>query len=145
VKLHITRKMLFATALLAACLFASTANAQVALQGRFSLPYQARWGQAILPAGDYLLSITTTGSPAMVVIQGAKSHKQVATVAFQTRDTTNGETALLVGILGTQRVIHSFRVAELRVVFISDPALARGGRVEEAHKTQVVPVIVAKQ
>jgi hypothetical protein len=145
-KLHITREMLFATALLAVYLFAGTANAQVALQGRFSLPYQARWGQAMLPAGDYLLSIATTGSPAMVVVQNAKSHKQVATVAFQTRDTsTNGETALLVGTLGAQRVIHSFRVAELGVVFISDSALARRERISEAHRTQAVPVIVAKQ
>jgi hypothetical protein len=141
------RATLFATALLAAWSFASVANAQVALQGKFSLPYEARWGQAVLPAGDYLLSITSTASPAMVVIQDAKSHQQVAMVAPQTREVSrNGGTALLVGTRGTQRVIHSLRLAELGEVFISDPTLAHGrGNREEARKTQMVPVIVAKR
>jgi hypothetical protein len=63
-----------------------------------------------------------------------------------TEDARTGETALLIGMRGTQRVIHSFRVAELGVVFISDSQLAHGrGIHQEVGKTQAVPVIVAKK
>jgi len=130
------KTMLLATVLLATCLSASSARAQSTFEGKFTLPYEAHWGQAVLPAGDYLLSITTTGNPAMVVIQDAKSHRCYAP----------GESALLIGTRGTQRVIHSLRVAELGVVFVSDPALAHGRTVrEEARETQVVPVLQAKK
>jgi hypothetical protein len=136
------------TALLAACLLASSANAQLsALEGKFSLPHEAHWGTAVLPAGDYLLSIRTTGSPTIITIQDAKTGKWVAMVAPQFRGTTTArESALLVSIRGSQRVIHSFRVAELGVVFISDSALAHEQTIlGDASKTQIVPVIVAKK
>jgi hypothetical protein len=136
------------TALLAACLLASSANAQLsALEGKFSLPHEAHWGTAVLPAGDYLLSIRTTGSPTILTIQDAKTGRWVAMVAPQFRRTTTArETALLISARGSQRVIHSFRVAELGVVFISEPALAREQSIgEDAGETQIVPVIMAKK
>jgi hypothetical protein len=140
------KTMLFATVLLATCLSASSTRAQSAFEGKFTLPYEAHWGQAVLPAGDYLLSITTTGNPAMVVIQDAKSGRRVASVAPPIRQDATGESALLIGTRGTQRVIHSLRVAELGVVFVSDPALAHGRAVrEEARETQVVPVLQARK
>ncbi len=137
---------LFATVLLAICFSASSANAQSAFDGKFTLPYEAHWGQAVLPAGDYLLSITTTGYPAMVIIQDAKSGKRVASVAPPIRQDATGESALLIGTRGTQRVIHSLRVAELGVVFVSDPALAHGRAVrEEARNVEAISVEVAKK
>jgi hypothetical protein len=38
--------------LLAICFNAGYANAQT-VAGKFTLPFEARWGQATLPAGDY--------------------------------------------------------------------------------------------
>lgn len=142
------KTMLFATVLLATCLSASTANAaQPAFRGKFTLPYEAHWGQAVLPAGDYLLSITAIGTFPTVIIQDARTGRSVAMVVPLSRqDNTEGSSALLVGTRGTQRVIYSLRVAQLGVVFISDPALARGKRMtEEARKTQVIPVLQAKK
>jgi hypothetical protein len=123
------------------------ANAQsTAFEGKFTLQQETRWGQAVLPAGDYLLSMTAMGSPAMVVVREARSGKNVAMVALPLKDaSTTGRTALLVATRGTQQVIYSFRVADLGVVFVSDPALAHAERVVEAHKTQLVPVVVAKK
>jgi len=145
---HAFQITVIAAALLAACLLAGIANAQSsALEGKFTLPYAAHWGQAVLPAGDYLLSITTTGSPALVIIRDARSGQQVAVVAPQTREvSTAGDSALLIATRGTQQVIYSFRVAELGVIFITEPALAHGNRTkEEAQRIQVVPVAVAKK
>jgi hypothetical protein len=63
-----------------------------------------------------------------------------------TKGSAEGSSALLIGALGTKRVVHSLRVAELGLVFTSDPALAREleGQ-EEARQLQAVPVVVAKK
>jgi hypothetical protein len=146
IKANSTKVTLFATVLLATCLFASSANAQSAFEGKFTLAQQAYWGHGGLPAGDYLLSVTTTGSPAMVIIRDAGNGKEVAMVAAQTREaSTTGGSALFIGRRGKRRVIYSFRVAELGQVFIYDPALARGRGVEEASDTEKVPILQASK
>lgn len=55
---------------------ASRANAQdVALKGTFTLPYEARWGAAVLPPGDYTLSLPAayTNIPVMYVSNQSKT------------------------------------------------------------------------
>ena len=42
--------------LLAVCFNAGHASAQM-FQGKFTLPFEARWGQATLPAGEYSFSV----------------------------------------------------------------------------------------
>jgi hypothetical protein len=138
------KAVFFASVLLATCLSASSANAQSAFNGKFTLTEKAYWGEGYLPAGDYELSIASTGLPSMVVIRDATSGKKVAMLFPQVRElSTTGDNELLVGTQGKRRVIYSLRLPPLGMVFISDPALARGGKQEEAGKTQVVPVTVA--
>jgi hypothetical protein len=135
---------LFAIALLATCLSASSANAQSAFNGKFILTEKAHWGAGVIPAGDYQLSITATGLPSTVVIRDATSGNSVARLFPQVRElSTRGDNELLIGTRGKQRVIYALRVPQLGMVFISDPALVRGGKQWEARKTQVVPVVVA--
>jgi hypothetical protein len=100
----------------------------------------------VIPAGDYVIALDL-GSPPMAVIRNAATGITAATVALPIRDTSiSGDSALLIVTRGRQQVIHSFRVAELGVVFVSDPALAHGQEVrEEARKTHIVPVTVAKK
>ena len=38
--------------LIATFVFTAAANAQPSFAGKFTLPYEVRWGQAVLPAGD---------------------------------------------------------------------------------------------
>jgi hypothetical protein len=139
-----TKVALLAIVLLATCLSASSANAQSALNGKFTLTEKAYWGAGVIPAGDYQLSITATGLPSTVVIRNATSGNTVAKLFLQVRESsTKGESELLIGTRGKQRVIYALRVPQLGMVFVSDPALARAGRQAEARKTQVVPVVVA--
>lgn len=147
---------LLAATLLATCLFTGSANAQGAfgsvnypvLQGKFTLTYEIHWGQAVLPAGDYTLSLDAgSGKSAMAIIRNANTGRTVAVVTPLIReDGAEGPSALLIGQRGMQSVVHSFRVAELGLVFISDPELAHGGEVrEEARRTKVVPVFIAQK
>jgi hypothetical protein len=144
--LNTTKVVLFATVLFATCLSASSANAQSAFNGKFTLTEKTHWGHGVLPAGDYELSIASTGLPSMLIIRDATSGKTVARLFPQVRElSTTGKSELLIGTRGKQPVIYSLRLPKLGLVFISDPALARGGKVVEASKTQVVPVVVAEK
>ena len=54
-------------ALIASCLSAGMAKAQE-WQGQFTLPFEARWGQAILPAGDYSFTVDQTLGAAVITL-----------------------------------------------------------------------------
>ena len=141
-----TKVTFLAAAMLAACLFGKPANAQSEIQGKFTLPFEVRWGRAVLSAGQYTFTSDHGSSGTMLVIRDAKSQRIVAYESAVFReDSTTGESALLVGTQGKQRVVYSVRIPELGSVFVYDPALARGHEVEEARASQVVPLIVAKK
>ena len=110
------------------------------------MPYEVRWGQAVLPAGEYLLRFEDVQTGVFVVIQGAKSGKGIAYLAPKTKSQAQGKSALLIAEVGNRWVVHSLRLAELGEVFIYEPALARGAEdVREAHKVQTLPVVAVKR
>jgi hypothetical protein len=145
-KQFVTRVSLFAILLLAICSFARPANAQAEFQGRFTLPYAAHWGKAVLPAGDFLLTFTRFEGTAMLLVQDAKSGRYVANEPVNiTEESTKSGSALLIGTRAGQRIVQSLRIAELGRVFVYEPELASGHTVEEANRTQVVPISTAKK
>jgi hypothetical protein len=142
---YATRVTLFAAALLATCLFAGSANAQAGIQGKLTLPYEVHWGQAVLPAGEYLLTFAHNNTSSMLAIRNAKSLRIVAFESVNIReDSKNGKSALLIGNHRGQRVVYSLRIADLGEAFVYDRALARAA-VEEARQPQAVPVVVAEK
>jgi len=57
-------------ALVSTVVFAGLANAQgSAYKGQFTLPFEAKWGNATLPAGDYTFTLDSAALPAMVRIE----------------------------------------------------------------------------
>ena len=145
-KKKLSTVQLLTLGLLVSFLWASVANAAPRYRGRFSLPYEVRWGQAILPAGEYLLRFEDVKTRVFVVIQDAKSGKEVAYLAPKTTSEAQGKSALLIDDKSNQRVVHSLRLAELGEVFIYEPALARGAEnVREAQIVQIQPIVAAKR
>jgi hypothetical protein len=51
---------------------ATSGNAQNAYQGKFTLPFETRWGSATLPAGDYTFAMSSAGSQYTLYIRGAQ-------------------------------------------------------------------------
>jgi len=134
--------------LLAVLLFVGQANAAPPFEGKFTLPNEVRWGKAVLPAGNYCLRVSYFNTTTMVTIQEADSMKTVAflpSLIAEDNKNNKGESALLIAGRGGQRVVHSLRLAELGIVLIYDPALARDREIIEAHKTQSVPILAAKK
>jgi len=143
-KLNRIRSTLSAGVLLAACLFARPASAQAWIQGKFTLPYEARWGHAILPPGDYQLTFAPGDTPGMLVVRDAKSRRVVAFELINVREgSREGASALLVGTHGKQHVVYALTIAKLGESFVYErpPAHYR----EEARQTQAVPVVVAER
>jgi hypothetical protein len=136
--------------LLAACLFGSPASAQSDFQGKFTLSHETQWGQAVLPAGDYVLGFIHDGPFPMLVIRDAKSDRVVAYESIDVRESSaKGQTALLVGRRGTQRVVYSLRIAELGETYVYERPVhqstpAQSGAVA-SRQTQAIPVLIAKK
>jgi len=59
---------LLAVALLAMSLSPISASAQ-AFRGKFTLPFSARWGGLLLPAGEYSFSMTSLSPAGMISVQ----------------------------------------------------------------------------
>jgi hypothetical protein len=139
------RATVLAAGLLATALISGPAKAQGNLQGKFTLPQETRWGQAVLPAGDYQLTFSRDATGKGVVIRDAKSGRIVAFESIQVReDSAGGESALVIGNRGTQRVVYSLQLADLGESFVYERAAHRR-EAEEARQTQTVPVLVAKK
>ena len=134
-----------AAALLAACLFGRPANAQD-IRGSFTLQHQTHWGQAVLAPGDYQLGFVHGGVLPMLVVRDAKSHQVVAFESIAIREGhADGASALVIGRWGGRRVVSSLTIAELGETFVYEPPPAHSRAAEEAHQTQIVPVLVAKR
>src|SRR5436305_12363702 len=73
------------TTMLGACLFLGLTNARPPdAVGKFTLPFEAKWGRAVLPAGDYSFTVGhIPGSPKILEVRSGP--KAVVLVMAVTR------------------------------------------------------------
>lgn len=139
-------RMLLAT-LAMSLLFVGTVRAQgefPVCRGKFTLPYQVHWGKSVLPPGDYTITIQSTGTPTIALISKAEGNGSIRVVSGVRSGPTNGVNALLVKDKDGQLTVHSLSLADLGMVLIYDPSLARES-VQEARVSRTVPVMWAKK
>jgi hypothetical protein len=133
-------------AVLAAGLSASLASAQD-WQGTFTLPFEARWGLATLPAGEYSFQLDPYVSPYTVTIRGAgRSALVMARYASDRKLSDNSQ--LLIVRSGGKAQIHALQLVgpQLGVVFFY--ALPKGERNYLAQAPQLiqrVPILMASR
>jgi hypothetical protein len=136
--------MLLAT-LVMSLLHVGTVHAQLPVyRGQFTLPYQVLWGESVLKPGDYTITIQSIGIPAIALIRKADGHGGTLVVSRIHGQPTTGVNALLVKDKDGQLTVHSLSLADLRMVLIYDPSLARES-VKEARVSRTVPVMWAKK
>ncbi|HEY7210049.1 MAG TPA: hypothetical protein VH477_07230 [Bryobacteraceae bacterium] len=68
--------------------------------GKFTLPREVRWGTAVLPAGDYTLSVNNNTTYGLVTIRQGTKH--IAMVMPQGADTTGLEGGSSLQIVGAR-------------------------------------------
>lgn len=105
--------------LLTAGLSPNGARAQAAVEGKFTLPFEARWGRAILPPGDYAFSIQSTSLPAIVTVRRGSRGAPTAMIAAQGYDqaTPAKRNELVFARRGRQLIVESLHLEDLGFIF----------------------------
>jgi hypothetical protein len=130
-------------AVLAAGLSASLACAQE-YQGKFTLPFEARWGKAVLPAGDYSFRVNPSHEPCIALVSQGRQYVAFITTNNEPRGEVAGSSALIaVRSAGSFR-IRALRLAEAGVVLEYMPPKAERQMLAQLPVLyQRVPVIAA--
>jgi len=128
----------------AACLVAAAAHADSLFRGKFQLTNQVRWGETVLPPGEYSLRMDSVTHS--IIVSDASDGKLVARVAARIdsqRD--SGASELLIAVRGGQRAVSALHIAGLGELYqTAHPFPTHGRFAEEARQTETVPVLVAK-
>ena len=99
-------------ALLAAVASAGLLSAQD-VQGTFTLPFEAKWGLATLPAGDYSFKLDTASGPHIATVrQGQRYVALINANAGDTRGKVTGPSALIIVRRGRTGFVRTLRLAE---------------------------------
>jgi hypothetical protein len=100
-------------ALLATVVSAGLLSAEDTI-GTFTLPFEAKWGQAILPAGDYSFKLNTASYPSIATVrQGQRSAAFIMANAGLTRGKVDGPSALIIVRRGRTGFVRALRLAEV--------------------------------
>ena len=135
------------TALLVSLLLLGSLQAQTgvpAYQGRFTLAQPIQWNTSVLQPGDYTITIGSTAFPVFALISSASGRPVARVMNWSRNNSTNGKNALLLKEKNGRLQMYSLALADLGMVLIYDPALARQA-VLESQVSQTVPVIWAKR
>jgi hypothetical protein len=100
--------------LIAICASASSASAQNAFQGKFTLPNDVRWANATLPAGDYTFSLSSTAMSGRVFLQGPNGGAFILTSVTDKRN-EGDSSKLTIERRGGISFVRSMYLAELGV------------------------------
>ena len=134
-------------ALFTSLFFVGTARAQgqsPAYTGKFTLTNQIHWGKCVLRPGNYTITIKSIGNPTVALIRNIGGDAVTYVLSGARSGNTNGLNAVLIKEKDGQLKVHSLALADLGMVLIYDPTLAREA-FQEARVSQTVPVTWAKK
>ena len=128
------------------CQIPCVANAQgTNVQGKFRLQDEVHWGQAVLPAGEYSLTIDSTkDNTPFVVVRSADGKKAAFALATATGIPEPSGSYIYVANDGTRRV-RLLNLPKNNLSLAFGPMSKRDREELNAAKTEVVPVVVAKK
>ncbi len=123
---------------------AGTASAQAAFKGKFTLPYEVRWGQAVLAPGDYSITMESTSRPALIT-RLAGGGAFVMTVGIESASKDH-PTALLITKTENERVVRSLNWREGGKTFVYKPFTKAERRLYgTASISEALPVLTAQK
>jgi hypothetical protein len=125
-------------ALFASCLGAASARAQE-FAGKFTLPFEARWGAATLPAGDYTFTIDEAMAGGALVVSSAKVEAIVRGQAYNPKATASS--ALILRRENGVYAVRELRMSDLGVVlYYGHPRPKHVTATQEREMASVLPV-----
>ena len=97
---------------LALCLSAGIGEAQNAYQGKFTLPFEARWQNVVLPAGNYTISMHSATAPYTMFVRGEGKSVIILGVSVNER-TISEKSELTLVKLGNSYVVRSLEAGQI--------------------------------
>ena len=134
-------------ALAAAIFCPAMASAQLAAAHvSFSLPFEARWGKAVLRPGQYTLTLDTASANGVVSVRGNGQTAILCAQAFSDKDTSGQSSLVLVRSQGTYTV-RALDLGRLGVFYYwlpkGETPLARNAKGNE-HVIAQAPVLIQR-
>lgn len=109
--------------------------------GNFTLPFEVRWGKAVLPPGDYSLKIDKTNY--IVTIRGENRAAMVLS-PIPTTNTDARTSALVIVHYGNRATVRALRLAEQGLVFhFPAPKAERELLARAPELLQRIPVVMS--
>jgi hypothetical protein len=110
---------LFVVIVIASSAFSDIVNADSFFRGTVTLPYEVRWGQAVLQPGDYLILVRSLNQPAQ--IYSKDGNQMFFTSALFTELNSKGETRLIITPNGDMHVVDSLNMPLAGISLIYQP------------------------
>jgi hypothetical protein len=112
-------------------------------KGTVRLPFETRWGTAILPPGEYTLSVHSTSLPARVTVRGKNGSVFITAQSLALRGDSDRSSFLLIS-KWRRGVVRSLYVSELGMAFnYAAPKEEAKAMTQEALLIERVPVTKA--
>jgi hypothetical protein len=102
-------KLVNHVALLALALCSSTGLGraqEVYYKGKFTLPFEAHWASAVLPAGEYTISMPSTNAPYMLFVRGEGKSVVILANGWADRQLSDDSKLTVVDMDGTETIAH---------------------------------------
>jgi hypothetical protein len=130
---------------LATLISVAGASAQTGgFSGKFTLPYQVRWGGAMLPAGEYSIHFSSVHLPATIHSMDGKVSAYVFTA--RSGDSEKGPGSLTIVTRGNERRVAAMNLPEARVSLVYSPLTnAERESLAKGNQIQTVPLVAAKK
>ena len=127
----------------------AAAIAQTSFNGTFQLTSATRWGNAVLPAGHYWLTLGSVQYPALpagVIVIHSEDWKvsAMAPAKFDAQAAPGGNYIFVTGS-GNNREVRSLNLPQLGRSLVFKPLTRRERETLYATVSQTVPVQLAKQ
>lgn len=114
---------------------ATSGNPRNIYQGKFTLPFETRWGSATLPAGDYTFVMSSASSDYSLYIRGEKVHAIIMAAATDAK-VASGHAQLNLVDIADKQTVETFDAPELgKTFFYSTPTRTHTGPKEAHQKT----------
>jgi len=131
-------------AALAASFSVGSANAQPLVKGTFTLTYEVHWGKAVLPPGQYSITIDDPRRPA-VVSNTLTGERRAVVMARALGDAMKGQpTALIITKVENERFVRFFNWREGNQRFIYR-AVSETERTQLAREPATVRILTAQK
>ena len=135
---------LFVLIALVGPIFPDIANSQSTFRATVTLPYEVRWGQAVIQPGDYLILFSSLNQPVQIY---SKNGKQMFFTSAQFAElNSKGKNCLILGSDGDKHVVNSLNMPHFGISLIYKPLtkIQRENTAKTNHVQDQVAVTASK-